>query len=153
MSKSFYKDAGTNFHILHIISATAMAGLSLFLISHYFEAKYPEGIGTSSGLCNYSSFISCDITTFSSVSNIFGIPIAIFGFLMGVWLLLGYFFKSKQIEGTNHFLLIVNACIGTLLTIYSFAFLGGFCPLCLLYYISSLVAFFVYFKTSHLRNP
>ena len=153
MSKSFYKDAETNFHILHIISATAMVGLSLFLVSHYFEAKYPEGLGTSSGLCNYSSFISCDITTFSSVSNIFGIPIAIFGFLMGVWLLVGYFFKSKRIEGTNHFLLIINTAIGTLLTIYSFSFLGGFCPLCLLYYISSLVAFFVYFKTSRLKTP
>ena len=153
MSKSFYKDAGTNFHILHILSAAAMAGLSLYLTFHYFEAKYPEGIGTSSGLCNYSSFISCDITTFSNVSNIFGIPIAIFGFLMGTWLLIGYFFKSKNIEGTNHFLIIVNACIGTLLTIYSLLFLGGFCPLCILYYFSSLAAFFVYFKTSHLRNP
>ena len=153
MPKSFYKNAGTNFHILHIVSATAMVGLSLFLTFHYFEAKYPEGIGTSSGLCNYSSFISCDITTFSNISNIFGVPISIFGFLMGIWLLTGYFFKSKQMEGTNHFLLIANAIICTFLTAYSFIFLKGFCPLCILYYLSSLLAFFVYFKTSHLRSP
>ena len=153
MSKSFYKDAGINFHILHIVSAAAMAGLSLYLTLHYFEAKYPEGIGTTSGLCNYSSFISCDITTFSNISNIFGVPISTFGFLMGVWLLTGYFFKSRPIEGTNHFLLIANAIICTFLTAYSFIFLKGFCPLCILYYVSSLLAFFVYFKTSHLKNP
>ena len=153
MSKSLHKNAGVNFHILHIASAAAMIVLSIFLTMHYFEAKYPEGLGSSSGLCNYSSFISCDITTFSSISNILGVPIAIFGFLMGIWLLISYFFQSNRVEGTNHFLLRINAVICTLLTIYSFAFLKGFCPLCIFYYLSSLLAFWVYFKTSHLRTP
>ena len=153
MSKSLHQNAGFNFHILHVVSAVAMMGLSIYLTSHYFEARYPEGLGSSSGVCNYSSFISCDITTFSAISNIFGVPISIFGFLMGVWLLLSYLFKSNRIEGTNHFLLILNAIICTLLTIYSFVFLKGFCPLCLLYYFSSLLAFWVYFKTSGLKNP
>ena len=74
MSKSFHRNAGVNFHILHVASAVAMIVLSVFLTMHYFEAKYPEGLGSSSGLCNYSSFISCDITTFSAISNIFGVP-------------------------------------------------------------------------------
>ena len=153
MSKSLYHDAKVNFHVLHIISAAAMLGLSLYLTVHYFDTKYPEGIGASSGLCNYSSFVSCDVTTFSAVSNIFGVPIAVLGFLMGCWLLTGYFFKSRQIEGTNHFLIIINAVICTLLTIYSVGFLRGICPMCLLYCLSSLLAFFVYFKTSRLRQP
>ena len=153
MSKSLYREARINFHVLHIASAVAMLGLSLYLTIHYFNTKYPKGIGSSSGLCNYSSFISCDVTTFSAFSNIFGVPIAIFGFLMGCWLLTGYFFKSRRVEGTNHFLLIINAAICVLLTIYSVAFLRGICPMCLLYFLSSLLAFFVYFKTSHLRRP
>ena len=132
--KSFYKDASMNFHIIASLASVLMIGFSIYLTSHYFEVKYPTGLSTG-GLCNLNSFLNCDAATNSPASNIAGIPISIFGIVIGFLPLLGYLIKNENYEGTVYSLLMVNAIGCVVLFIYSLISLGALCPFCTLYYI------------------
>ena len=142
---SFYSDASATFHALFILAASCMVGFSAYLTSHYFEVKYPEGLSTAS-LCYINSFFNCDVTTNSPLSNIFGVPISLFGILIGLFVLAGYFFQSERVERTNRALLGVNVVGCTLLFLYSLIALGGLCPFCTLYYLASALAAFLFWR-------
>ena len=144
----FYSDASATLHALFILAASCMVGFSAYLTSHYFEIKYPEGLSTAS-LCYINSFFNCDVTTNSPLSNIFGVPISLFGLLIGLFALTGYFFQSERVERTNRALLGANVVGCTLLFLYSLIALGGLCPFCTLYYLASGLAAFVMWK----HNP
>ena len=148
--KSFYKDASVTHHGIFLLASLCMIGFSIYLTSHYFEVKYPSALGSAS-LCDINAFFNCDTATTSPASNILGVPISILGILAGVFLLLGYLFGGKGLEGTNHVLLIINAILCTGLFLYSLIVLRGLCPFCTLYYIASWVALFVLFKTSTIK--
>ncbi len=124
-----------------------MIGLSVYLTTHYFEVKYPEGLGRAS-ICDINSFFNCDVATHSPASNILGVPISVFGILISVFLLFGYLFNDERTEGTNHAILLINAVGCLVLFIYSLVFLGGLCPFCTLYYIFSWAALLLFRKNS-----
>lgn len=146
-SKSFYKDSNTTTHILFVLCNLIMIGLSIYLTTHYFDVKYPDGLGKAS-ICDLNSFFNCDVATHSPASNIMGVPISVFGILISIFILFGYLFNDERTEGLNHLILIINAVGCLLLFIYSLAFLGGLCPFCTLYYIFSWAALFLYRKNS-----
>lgn len=150
--KSIYKDSSAFTHLLFVIFAIGMFGFSIYLTNHYFEVKFPTGLA-SSGLCNINSFFNCDTTTNSPASNIFGVPVSLFGILAGIFLLAGYAFKNKEMEGTNHFLLRVNFVLCILFFLYSLIGLGGLCPVCSLYYIASGIVLFLFHKNSSFAKP
>jgi protein-disulfide isomerase/uncharacterized membrane protein len=129
-----------------------MIGFSIYLTSHYFEVKFPTGLSTG-GLCNFNSFFNCDVTINSPASNIAGIPISIFGIIIGALPLLGYFFKTEEYEGTIHSLLLVNAIGCVVLFVYSLVALGGLCPFCTLYYVASIISALCFYKTSDMKTP
>lgn len=134
--------------LLYLLAA-CMMGLGLYLFLHYVEMHFPESLAQSSGLCDLSSFFNCDSATFSPMANIIGIPVALFGGLVGLFLLLGLIFPSEEQERQLKTLLLLNA-VGCLFFFgYSLAILGSLCPFCTLYYIASWMAWF----TLHIKSP
>lgn len=150
--KSIYKQGSAFTHLFFIIFGLCMFGFSIYLTNHYFEVKFPTGL-TSSGLCNINQFFNCDTTTNSPASNIFGVPVSLFGILAGLFLLAGYAFSNKEVEGTNHFLLRVNFFFCILFLLYSLIGLGGLCPVCTAFYIASGIVLFLFHKNSSYTTP
>jgi hypothetical protein len=68
------------------------------------------------------------------------VPIAVPGMMIGVFFLLGFLLPKQHLEGTNHFLAIVNfiGCLG--LFLYSIIFLKGLCPMC--FHVLCLLCYF-----------
>jgi uncharacterized membrane protein/predicted DsbA family dithiol-disulfide isomerase len=145
-------NATMNWHIINWIAILGMISTSIYLTSHYFDVHFPTGL-VGGTLCDINSFFTCSAATNSSFSNIMGVPISLFGLLIGIFLASGYLFKSKEIEGTNHFILMINAAGCLILFIYSLVALGTLCPFCTLYYIFSFLALFVFYKNSSMKTP
>jgi protein-disulfide isomerase/uncharacterized membrane protein len=150
--KSVYEDNSINSMVGLFLLSSLMIGFSIYLTIHYFHLKFPTGLESGS-LCNLNSFFNCDKTTLSSASNIAGIPISIFGIIIGALVMLGLFLKNEKVEKTIYFALIINmiGCIG--LFLYSLIGLGGLCPFCTLYYIVSGVTLWIFFKKSESFIP
>ena len=149
--RSFYNNASFNYKLLFGFASLVMILVSIYLTNHYFEVLYPTGLGGS--FCYISTFLNCDITSLSKAGNIFGVPTSIFGMMVGVFFLLGFLLPKNNLEGTNHFLAIINfaGCLGLLL--YSLFGLKGLCPMCFGYYLASGIALFCFFKNSDLKKP
>jgi protein-disulfide isomerase/uncharacterized membrane protein len=145
--KSIYKNASSTTHALLVLSALLMIGFSIYLTSHYFEVHFPQGLSGNS-LCEINSFLSCGAATHSALSNIAGIPISVFGVLIGLFILGGYLFSSDAVEETNYLILGANAVGCLLLFFYSLFILKSLCPFCTLYYIFSFLSFYLFYKNS-----
>lgn len=150
-TKSIYREGSINVHALLMLIAAAMIGISIYLTNHYFAVKFPSGLDTVSGICDFGSFFNCDTATNSAASNIFGVPISIFGILIGLFIFVGFAVKTDEMEGTLFQILAINfiGCIA--LFLYSLIALGSLCPFCTLYYILSGAAFFIFYKKSNNR--
>ena len=147
------KDAPTVAHAVIIAAGLAMIGLSLYLTNHYFNVYFPEDLGAGSGLCNINAFFNCDQATLSPFSNIMGVPISLFGLLIGIFLFTPYLFGAEKAEGTNFFILALNAVGCLFLFFYSLVALGSLCPMCTLYYLASWLAFWAYYRWTSARTP
>ena len=150
--KSIYQDSSMNMTILLFLVSSFMIGLSIYLTDHYFGVKFPTGVNAGS-LCNLSSIFNCDAATHSAASNIAGVPISVFGIIVGLLVMIGIFFKNENYEKSLYFLLIVNflGCIA--LFFFSLISLGSLCPFCTLYYILSGLVLFFFWKRSHSYIP
>lgn len=146
MKKSVYEDSMNTTIVLFILSAL-MIGFSIYLTSHYFTLKFPTGLESGS-MCNINGFFNCDKTTLSPASNIGGVPISIFGIMIGALTLIGLFIKNANYERTVYSMLILNFVGCLILFFYSLVILGGLCPFCTLYYIASGLTLFLFFKKS-----
>ena len=150
--KSIYQDKKLNTTISLFVLSALMIGFSLYLTQHYFDLKYPTGLEGKS-LCNLNQFFNCDKTTLSAVSNIAGVPISIFGALIGIFVMAGLIFKNEDYERTIYFSLAVNFTGCVALFCYSLFILKGLCPFCTLYYIVSGITLFYFFKKSASAKP
>lgn len=151
--KTVYRSQKTLVHALIVTLSIAIIATTVYLTNHYFAVKFPDGLAGGSALCDISSFFNCDAATLSNISNIAGIPISIFGTLIGIFLLLGYLFNSPEYESTMNFVLAVNLLGCVVLFIYSLVSLGSLCPMCSLYYLLSLGAFVVFNRHAHSFRP
>lgn len=152
MHKSIYKDRNLNTTIILFFISALMIGFSIYLTQHYFALKFPTGLEGQS-ICNVNQFFNCDKTTFSVISNIAGVPIALFGALIGFFVMIGLFFKNENFERTVYFTLIVNFIGCVLLFAYSIIVLKGLCPFCTVYYILSGIALFLFYRHSSRPIP
>jgi protein-disulfide isomerase/uncharacterized membrane protein len=150
--KSIYQDASVNTTIAMIILSSLMLGFSVYLTQHYFDVRFPTGLEGKS-LCNINSFFNCNKTTFSHLSNIGGIPIALFGAIIGILSLMGIVVKNEDYERTIYFTLLSNGLGCFVLFLYSLIILHGLCPFCSLYYIASWLLLFVFYKNSENYKP
>jgi protein-disulfide isomerase/uncharacterized membrane protein len=151
-SLSLYRDSSFTVKIMLGILAAIMVLLSIYLTQHYFQVKFPTEIGQGS-LCDFSSFLNCDAATHSHASNIFGVPISVFGMMIGLFLFAGFIIPDERVEGTLFSLLALNLIGCVALFIYSLAALGSLCPFCTLYYLASAGAFFLFARFSKIRRP
>lgn len=148
--KSIFRDANTTHQFLIMLWGILMVALSAYLTVHYFNVKYPTGLEGSS-LCDINSYFSCDTATHSPFSNILGVPISLFGMLIGVFILFGYMFKSDRYEGTLHNILDINFIGCLVLFFYSIFVLKGLCPFCTVYYVVSGITSLHFYKMSDYR--
>ena len=150
--KSIYENSSINTMIILFLLSACMIGFSIYLTSHYFELKFPTGLESGS-FCNLNSFFNCDKTTLSPMSNFAGVPISIFGIIIGALVMIGLFFKNEKYEKSLYFTLVVNAIGCGALFLYSLLALGGLCPFCTLYYIVSWITLWLFIKKSESYIP
>lgn len=145
--RSVYQNATANTTMALIILSSLMVAFSIYLTQHYFEVKFPTGLESQS-MCNINSFFNCNKTTFSNISNIFSVPIALYGVIVGLLALIGIAVRNEQYEKTIYFTLVANAAGCFILFLYSIFILHGLCPFCSLYYIASGLLTFLFYKKS-----
>jgi len=149
---SVYQDKKVNTTIIVLLLGAMMVGFSLYLTQHYFDLKFPTGLESKS-LCNVNSFFNCDKTTLSVAGNIAGIPISVFGAIVGALMMVGLIIKNEDFERTMYFTLAVNFAGCIVLFLFSLLILKGLCPFCTLYYIVSGLAFLLFFRKSRHWKP
>ncbi len=144
--KSLTLNGITTTNFIFIINALVMMGVSVYLTSHYYETIYPETLGGAKSLCDISSFFNCDTATYSKFSNIAGVPISIFGVVMGLLFSITALMPSMALEKTASALSKFNFIGCVALFLISLISLGSLCPFCTVYYILSGIAAFLLWK-------
>jgi uncharacterized membrane protein/thiol-disulfide isomerase/thioredoxin len=131
--------------VLSFFSGIGMMAASLLTISHYFLANFPESIFEGS-FCDISTFLNCDSSAFSAISQVMGIPIGYFGLIIGGLVALGALFPSNRFERTNAFIALVNV-LGVLSLFFYAVFVShSLCLLCIGYYIFSILSFVLFWR-------
>ena len=149
--KSFMKKASFNQKILFFALGAIMTIASIYLVDHYFTSKFPTGFDAGS-ICNINSFFNCDATSLSMFGSIAGVPIAIFGAMIGAFIMFFYLFSDEENESTLYTTLVANAIGCVLLLLISLIVLKHICPMCTLYYICSWLALYILHKNSEGRG-
>lgn len=149
--KNLTQNGLTTPHMILIVTAIAMMVVCLYLTNHYFQVHFPDKLGAASSLCDISSFFNCDSATTSPASNIAGVPISLFGLLIGAFILIGSIFPSEGMEKTNSLLIKLNLVGCVLLFLYSLVVLKTLCPMCSVYYVLSAIVFWLFAKYSSTR--
>jgi protein-disulfide isomerase/uncharacterized membrane protein len=144
--KSLTLNGITGLNFIFILNAVVMIGISIYLTTHFYDTLYPTKLGGAGSLCNFSNFFNCDSATYSSFSNIAGIPISFFGIVVGLLFLFTSLMPSEAMEKTASAISKYNFIGCLALFVYSLVVLGSLCPFCTLYYALSGVAFFLLWK-------
>lgn len=124
------------YFLLIILSVLGMA-ISLYLTNHYMGVKFPQGLAEASA-CDINDFFNCDASSHSPLSNIFGLPISVLGFLFFINLLASCLFPYAPWERANHSLAWVNVAGCLVLFLYTLFALDSVCPFCMGHWIVSL---------------
>lgn len=150
--KSLYINGTIGNQALFGLFTLVMAGVSIYLTNHYFDSLFATDL-TAGSLCDINEYFNCDHTLASPLSNIFGVPISLMGLIFSLILFCGFFVPNKEaVEGTNHFLAILNVAGCIVLLLYSIIGLGGICPGCAVYYLFSFLSFFILARNSSYRQ-
>lgn len=135
----------TKWLLLAIASSIASLGLHLYLTLHFYEVQL--GISGDS-LCNLGSSFNCDAVTLSRFSQIWGIPVAAFGFAAHAILLLTLGIWWLGLSSQRERILRFAFWIASLVLLASFVmggisviFLQTYCLFCLLTYLFSIALF------------
>jgi uncharacterized membrane protein len=152
LKTTIYQDKKLKTSIILFILSALMIGFSVYLTQHYFDLKFPTGLESKS-LCNVNPFFNCDKTTLSLFGNILGVPLALFGALIGLLVMIGLIVKNENYERTMYFTLAVNFIGCIVLFSYSLFVLKGLCPFCTLYYIVSGITYLYFVRKSKTVIP
>jgi len=145
MSPSLTLEGWTWKRVTSLAAGASMALASYMTIRHFFAANYPESIWEGS-FCDISAFFNCDSSAYSSISAIAGVPIGVFGAIIGGLVVLGALIPSPALERTNKSLALANGLGVVTLALYSVLVLGSLCLLCTGFYVSSLVSLFLFWR-------
>ena len=122
-----------------------MTAASFLTIRYFFAANYPQSIWGESS-CGTSAFFSCDSAAFSGIAAIAGVPIGVFGTVLGGLVVLGAILPSASLERTNKSLALLNGIGVASLAVYSVVGLGTLCLLCAGFYVSSLASLLLFWR-------
>ena len=145
MSPSLTLEGWTWKRVTSLAAGAAMAVASYMTIRHFFAANYPESIWEGS-FCDISAFFNCDSSAYSSISAIAGVPIGVFGAILGGLVVLGALIPSASLERTNKSLALANGIGVVTLFLYSVFVLGSLCLLCTGFYVSSIVSLILFWR-------
>ena len=145
MSPSLTLEGWTWKRVASLAAGAGMAVASYMTIRHFFAANYPESIWEGS-FCDISAFFNCDSSAYSSISAVAGVPIGVFGAILGGLVVLGALIPSSALERTNKSLALVNGIGVVTLFLYSVFVLGSLCLLCTGFYAASLVSLFLFWR-------
>ncbi len=125
-----------------LLSSLASIGIHYYLTNQHINLKY--GLGETSAICNISDKFSCDTAIISSYSEVFGIPLSIFGmFLNMVILFYGVkallFAEPKNNASTTLTFTVLSAVGSVIMALISVAVLKSLCPFCTMAYVLSFV--------------
>jgi protein-disulfide isomerase/uncharacterized membrane protein len=145
--------------VVSVIAAIATHG---YLLMHHYELKFGGDIGNS--LCNFSEKFNCANVAASRFSELFGIPMALWGATTHIALLvlltLHTFIDTNDIKkrlASRRNILILSG--GIALTSLIMGGISAFvlhqgCPFCILTYILSFITFgSLYLSTADTSNP
>lgn len=127
-------------------SALAAMGVHAYLLSQHIEVKYSANEG--SAICNISDTINCTHTILSNYSEFFGVPIAVFGFVTNLLILIfalkGTFLdqdpkKSMALTISLSLFAVGASVVMGLISIFA---VKSICPFCTMAYILSFVTLF-----------
>ncbi len=128
-----------------LVAGSGMVVASYMTIRHFFAANYPESIWEGS-FCDVSAFFSCDSSAYSSIASVAGVPIGVFGAMLGALVAFGALFPSVGLERTNKTLSLLNGIGVVCLLVYSVLGLGSVCLLCSGYYVFSLISLWLFWS-------
>lgn len=131
------------------LSVIASIGIHVYLTNHHYQYKFGQNL-IEGGLCNINDKFNCNATTASEFSEMFGVPISIFGGLVNFMLLcmlLAYRFPllgqttqtalQSTIKAFSLGIFGVSIVMGTL----SLLVVKTICPMCAGSYLTSFIAF------------
>lgn len=99
----------TLFYIISLILAVIGLGLSLYATFHHMQLK---AMGATDAVCNINAALSCDDVARSSFSEVFGIPLGVYGigyFLAMITLLGTAMIKDEYRRDTLHAYVVLSA--------------------------------------------
>ncbi len=128
-----------------LVAGAGMTVAAYRTIRHFFTANYPESIWEGS-FCDISAFFNCDSSAFSGISAIAGVPIGVFGAVLGGVVVLGAILPSESLERTNKSLALLNGIGVVSLAIYTVLVLGSMCLLCAGFYAFSLASLYLFWR-------
>ena len=136
--------------LIGLFSVIALAA-SIYLTQHFYKVHFPTTIG-GGGLCDISSFLNCDAATNSPLSNLFGTPISAFGILTSLLFFAPLILSAINFSGIILLFGGLNLLGCVSLLIYSIISLGSLCPVCSIFWVSSNIAFYLYYKNLGSRS-
>lgn len=136
--------------ILFIASTLAAMGVHWYLTSQHIAIKYSAETG--SAMCNISETVNCSGTIMSSFSEVFGIPLSIFGFITNLFILL-FGLKSLYLDqdpkkGTaiTLGLSLFSVAASVVMGLVSVVIIKSLCPFCVITYVLSFITLFAAFQ-------
>lgn len=111
--------------------------VALFLTYHHYVLLY----NPSTSFCSISQSVSCDIVNTSSYSELFGIPIALFGFLTYTLLLALLLTKNSKALLCAKIISSLTVLFTLYLIYVSKVLINAWCPLCMLTYMVNMSVF------------
>jgi protein-disulfide isomerase/uncharacterized membrane protein len=134
------------------LAAVGLAiGVHFYLTLHHLELKYGLAVGNS--ICNLSAQFSCTAASLSKFSELFGVPMALWGAVTNaalfIWALLYLLADQAEKSSLRTGIMILAtfiASVSVLMLVISLTQLNQLCPLCIVTYVLSFITWIGFWK-------
>lgn len=127
-----------------LFAGLAALGTHFYLSQHYYQLQL--GLTSGPAVCNINQTFNCDTVAASKFSSLFGIPMAVYGIVTQIMLLiltlnfgLGFSEDNHRIGRFAFYLSSFVAATSVAMGFISAAFLTSYCLFCILAYVLSFI--------------
>jgi uncharacterized membrane protein len=145
MDRSLTLRGWTLTRALSLLLGTGMAVVAALTIEHFFAVRFPDSLAAAAA-CEADSFFRCGDSANAPIAAVFGVPIGLFGFMVGGLLVLGTLLPSPPLERTNRSIAYLNVILAVALVVYSIVGLRSLCLLCTSYSVLALASAGLFWK-------